>query len=111
MGSVSYMWGHAIPMIKDKFPDASVVALWRDEEPWLESVMENMNGDVLHDETTRAQLFPTYDLPEEQAWLRYHAEYYDRIDEEVIFHIDDLNTDDGRTRLLTAAGLTPTDED
>jgi len=105
-GDVSVSWLPALAACRDYFGDAlTVVALCRDKEDWMDSVIENIGDPVLHDRTTFADQFPTYDLGLRDAWSRYYDTYYANVPEECIYDMMCLGDREGQDALLEATKM------
>lgn len=109
MGDVSFSWLPALEACQRHFGDQlRVVVLRRDKEEWLASVTEAIGDAVLHDDTTFATQFPTYDEPLEDAWSRYYDTYYANVDEDLIVPTEALGGDEGQQDILERTNLSPT---
>jgi len=114
-GDVAHSWIGLVPQL---VRDARVrcVALWRPVEATVDSFCRAMPAEYIQTNGPHgAPQFPTYDLPERDAWQRYVEVYHMRlrglaVDRYVnLLRMDRLNTKAGQHRILSAAGV-PTED-
>lgn len=110
VAQVGFQWVNVVRDLAEVY-SATVICVRRDRDDVIESLVENMNGEVLHDESATATEFPTFEgMDIEEAWGEYYDRYYeDWTEEDWQFPVSNLDTKQGQGRILSKAGLPPDD--
>lgn len=106
VAQVGFQWVNVARGLVEIY-DATVICIQRDREKVIDSLLENMNAEVLHNDTATATEFPTYEGMEVgEAWEKYYDSYYeDWVYDDWVFPVENLNTKQGQGRILSKAGL------
>jgi hypothetical protein len=107
VGDVAWMWLPYLHVLQSE-TDASVVAVAREKEPWIESCLELIGNEVFE---PHQHAWPTLETSAQEAWERYYDYGMRRLEmlDVPTFRTSKLSDQETQAEILRAAGM-PTED-
>jgi hypothetical protein len=106
VGDVAWMWLPYLHVLQSE-TDASVVAVAREKEPWIESCLESIGNQVFQ---PHQHAWPTVDMSQasaQEAWERYYDYGMEQLTmlDVPTFRTSNLSDQETQTEILRAADM------